>query len=340
MRPTARRPPRRRPRRALERLAALGILLAGGAGCDPADRPDVLALATAGTGGVYYVLGGAIAERWSRDLPGHRAVAEVTGGSVENVNLLVRGEVQVAFVMGTIAYQAYHGTGPFAGGEAGRVAVLAGLYPNALHVVTLADANVARLGDLGGRRVSVGAPGSGTEVAARTLLESNGVSYDDMRVQRLNFNETASALRDGHVDAGFWSAGPPASSIVDLATTREIRLVPIGDDERARAVERDPTLRPYVIPSGTYPRQATDVRTVSTPNVLLVRADLPDDVACALAASLFGGRDALAGVHPAARTITVAYTLSDAPIPLHAGVARCLEREGHEIPEHLLPPPA
>jgi uncharacterized protein len=337
---TTPRPPRRRPRRGLERLAALATVVVAGAGCDAADRPDVLALATAGTGGVYYVLGGAIAERWSRDLPSHRAVAEVTGGSVENMNLLMRGEVQVAFVMGTIAYQAYHGTGPFAGREPGQVAVLAGLYPNALHVVTLADAPVAALGDLGGLRVSVGAPGSGTEVAARTLLEANGITYDDLRVQRLNFNETASALRDGHIDAGFWSVGPPASSIVDLATTREIGLVPIGEDERARAVERDPTLRPYVIESGTYPGQTADVPTVSTPNVLVVRADLPDDLACALAASLFEGRDALAGVHPAARTITVAYTLSDAPIPLHAGLARCLEREGHEVPEHLLPPPA
>jgi hypothetical protein len=321
-------------------FAALVIAVAAGTGCAAADRPDVLAVATAGTGGVYYVLGGAIAERWSRDLPGHRAVAEVTGGSVENVNLLMRGEVQVAFVMGTIAHQAYHGTGPFADQEAGRVAVLAALYPNVLHVVTPADAQITALGDLLGRRVSVGAPGSGTEVAARTLLETNGITYDDLSVQRLNFNETANALRDGHVDAGFWSVGPPASSIVDLATTREIRLVPITDDERTRALGRDPTLRPHVIPAGTYPSQAADVHTLSTPNVLLVRADLPDDVACALAASLFEGRDALAGVHPAARTITVAYTLSDAPIPLHAGVAACLERDGHEIPEHLLPPPA
>jgi uncharacterized protein len=325
-------------RRTFPSLTALAFLLALGAACGPADRPEVLAVATAGTGGVYYVLGGAMAERWSRELTGYRAVAEVTGGSVENLNLLLRGEVQVAFAMGTVAYQAYHGTGPFAGGEPGRIVVLSALYPNALHLVTLGDSDVAALSDLRGRRVSVGAPGSGTEVAARTVIEANGLGYEDLRVHRFNFNETANALRDGHVDAGFWSVGPPASSIVDLATTREVRLVPIEGEEHARAVERDPTLRPHVIPAGTYRSQSADIRTVSTPNVLVARADLPDDVACALVASLFAGRDALAAVHPAAGTITPAYTLSDSPIPLHPGVARCLEREGHTVPEPLLPP--
>lgn len=325
-----------RPVRSL--LPFLLVLMGSTVGCEAGDRPETLPLATAGTGGVYYVLGGALAERWSQALPDHHVVAEVTGGSVENLNLLLRGDVAVAFSMGTIAHQAYHGIGPFEGDEQQRVLTLAALYPNALHLVTLKDSGIESLDDLRGRRVSVGAPGSGTEVAARTVLEANGVGYDDFTVQRLNFNETANALRDGQVDAGFWSVGPPTSSLVDLATARSIRLVPIGPEEGERAAEDDPTLRPFTIPAGTYPGQDDAVETLGTPNVLVVRRDFPDELACALTRDLLEGRDALAGVHPSARNVTVAYTLSDSPIPLHPGTVRCLADDGHEVPPRLLPP--
>jgi TRAP transporter TAXI family solute receptor len=289
------------------------------------------------TGFAFFLLGGALAERWSRELPDHHAVAEVTGGSVENLNLLLRGEVEVAFSMGTTAYQAYHGTGPFADGDTGRVLALAALYPNALHLVVLGDSEVRDLADLRGRRVSVGAPGSGTEVAARTLLEANGITYEDLRAQRLNFNETANALRDGHVEAGFWSVGPPTSSLVDLATARDVRLVPIGRVEAERTAARDPTIRLFTIPAGTYPGQETAVETVSTPNVLVVRRDFPEELAFALSRSVFEGAEALAGVHPVARSITPDFTLSDAPVRLHPGTVRYLEEAGWRVPDRLLP---
>lgn len=182
----------------------------------------------------------------------------------------------------------------------------------------------------------MGAPGSGTEVAARTLMEANGLTYDHLRIQRLNFNETANALRDGQVEAGFWSVGAPTSSLVDLATTRAIRLVPIRRQEGERTAERDPTIRPHTIVAGTYPGQEEDVETVSTPNVLVVREDFPEELACALARDLLAGREALARAHPIAQGITVEYTLSDSPIPLHPGAVRCLVEDGHSVPERLL----
>lgn len=325
---------RRRPAPVLSGVVVAGAVMVG-AGCDPGDRPETLSLATAGTGGVYYVLGGALAERWSGDLADHQVVAEVTGGSVENLNLLLRGQVAVAFSMGTTAHQAYQGTGPFDGEEAGRVLALAALYPNALHLVVPVDSEVESVQDLRGGRVSVGAPGSGTEVAARTLLEANGLDYDDLRVQRLNFNETANALRDGTADAGFWSVGPPTSSLVDLATAREVRLVPVRGPEAERATALDPTLRPFTIEAGSYPGQDTDVETVSTPNVLLVRSDFPEALAHDLVGGLLEGREALQAVHPAARNITAEYTLSDAPVPLHPGALRYLEEGGWRVPGEL-----
>lgn len=317
-------------------LGACSIL--GVTGCAPGDRPEIMALATAGTGGVYYVLGGSIAELWSQELPERSFVAEVTGGSVENLSLLLGGEVEVGFSMGTNAVRAYRGTGSFEGREPGQVRALAALYPNVLQLVTLEGTGVESLDDLLGRRVSVGAPGSGTEVGARTLLEGNGISYDEFEPQRLNFNETANALRDGSIDAGFLSVGPPTSAIMDLASARPVRFVPITEDEVQATADLDPTVRRHVMSAGTYPGQEADVQTLSTPNVLVVRADMEEGLAYDLARTLFEGRSELAGVHPAARNITPEYTLDVSPLPLHPGTIRYLEEAGNEIPEHLIAP--
>ena len=307
--------------------------------CAPGDRPEILALATAGTGGVYYVLGGSIAEVWSRDVPERVAVAEVTGGSVENLSLLMTDQVDVAFSMGTNALRAYDATGSFDGREPGQVLGLVALYANVLQLVTVEGSGVTRLQDLVGRRVSVGAPGSGTEVGARILLEANGITYEDFQPQRLNFNETANALRDGTIDAGFWSAGPPTSSIMDLATARPIRLVAIAPEEVERAAALDATLRRDTIPAQAYTGQDAAVETLSTPNLLVVRPDMPEDLAYALVEALLAAREELAGVHPVARRISAEYTMAVSPIPLHPGVVRYLRDNGHDVPDRLVPDP-
>jgi uncharacterized protein len=326
-------------RRPISIVGSVLLCVVGLAGCAPGDRPDVLALATAGTGGVYYVLGGSIAEIWSRDVPDVVAVAEVTGGSVENLSLLMTDQVEVAFSMGTNALEAYEASGSFEGREPGRVLALAALYANVLQLATVEGTGVTRLADLAGRRVSVGAPGSGTEVGARILLEANGIGYEDFQPQRLNFNETANALRDGNVDAGFWSAGPPVSTIMDLATARSVRLIPITAEEVRRAAAVDPTLRPDTIPAQAYRGQGAPVETLSTPNILAVRADMPEELAYALVQALLDGREELGGVHPVARRISAEYTLEVSPIPLHPGVVRYLRERGHEVPDRLLASP-
>jgi TRAP transporter TAXI family solute receptor len=185
----------------------------------------------------------------------------------------------------------------------------------------------------------VGAPGSGTEVGARTLLEANGIDYGDIQAQRLNFNETANGLRDGTVDAGFWSAGPPTSSIMDLATARDIRLIPISDDEVARTASVDPTVRRDMIPSGAYLGQEQSVPTLSTPNVLVVRADMAEELAYSLVRVLLESGAELAQVHPVAGRISAQYTLDVSPIPLHPGVVRYLREQGYQVPDRLIPTP-
>lgn len=301
-----------------------------------------LSIATGGTGGTYYPTGGAYAEVIKKYVDGYTASAEVTGASVENSGLVSRGDADIALALADTVYQAYTGTGRFDGSESLRqlpnLRALGSAYPNAIHIVTLADSGITSLSDLRGKRVSVGAPGSGTEVTAAEILTANGITYDDITVQRLNFNETADALRDGQIDAGFWSVGPPTSSILSLAEVRNIRIVPLSDAEVAAAREADPVLTSYTLPADTYKGQTAAVPTIGTPNVILVAAEMPDDLAYSILEALYGHIDEVIAVHPSARNTTPEFSLSATPIPLHPGAVRYYQDQGYEVPDRLMAP--
>ncbi|AMD02771.1 NMT1/THI5 like protein [Halomonas chromatireducens] len=233
--------------RALKYAVAASLLVTA-----PMAAAQQLSIATGGTGGVYYPIGGGFAEMINDNIEGASATAEVTGASVENMGLIMRGDADLALALADTVYQAWSGTGDFEGRQIENTRALASVYPNAVQLVTLADSDVQSLSDLVGKRVSVGAPGSGTELNARALLEANGISYDDFRPQRLNFNETADAIRDGDIDAGFWSVGPPTSSILNLAATRDIRLIGFSDEEIENAREAEPVFAAYELRAGMY----------------------------------------------------------------------------------------
>jgi TRAP transporter TAXI family solute receptor len=308
---------------------ALAVPLAG--------AQQQLSIATGGTGGVYYPIGGGLAELINRHIDGYSAVAEVTGASVENMGLIARGDSDLAIALADSVYQAYTGTGRFEDRQIAATRAIGSIYPNAVQIVTLAGSGVSSLQDLKGKRVSVGAPGSGTEVNAAAILEANGISYDDMRVQRLNFNETADALRDGDIDAGFWSVGPPTSSIMNLAATRDIALVPLTADEVAKSQAVEAVFAPYTLRAGIYDKIDADVQTISIPNVLVVNADMSDDLAYAITKVLFEKTDELIAIHPAANDTTVDFSLTSTPVPLHPGALRYYEEIGASIPDRLRP---
>lgn len=313
-------------------ILAFGLVVAQGS----------LSIATGGTGGVYYPTGGAYAELVNEHLEGYTAAAEVTGASVENAGLIARGDSDIALALADTVYQAYTGTGNFGGdGQPPQLPNLRALgvaYPNAVQLVTLEGSGIESLADLAGKRVSVGAPGSGTEVSAQTILEANGVTYDDIDEQRLNFNETASALRDGQIDAGFWSVGPPTSSILDLATTRDIELVQIVGEELENGLAASDVFAPYTIRAGTYPGVDEDVSTIGTPNVILVRAEMDDELAYGFLEALYANIDDVIAVHPSANDTTPELALSASPIPLHAAAVQYYQDQGYDVPERLLPP--
>ena len=296
-----------------------------------------LSIATGGTGGVYYPIGGGFAEMINNHIDGAQATAEVTGASVENMGLIMRGDADLALVLADTAYQAYTGTGDFDGRKIENTRALASVYPNAVQLVTLAESDIQSIADLAGKRVSVGAPGSGTELNARALLEANGVNYEDFTPQRLNFNETADAIRDGDIDAGFWSVGPPTSSILNLAATRDIRLIGLSDEEIANAQEVEAVFAPYELAAGMYDGMDEAVQTIGIPNVLVVNADMDEELAYQLTQLLFENTDELIAVHPAANDTTIEFTMSSTPVPLHPGALRYFEEVGAEIPDRLRP---
>jgi len=296
-----------------------------------------LSIATGGTGGVYFPYGGGLAEVINRHVEGASASAEVTGASVENVALISRFDSDLALALADTVYQAFHGEGAFEGRQVDELRAIASIYPNAVQLVTLADSGITSLEDLRGKRVSVGAPGSGTEVSAQTLLAANGITYDDISEQRLNFNETADALRDGDIDAGFWSVGPPTSSIMNLATTRSIALVPLSTEEIAAAIAAEPTFAPYTLREGLYEGMAEPVLTISTPNVLIVHADMDEDLAYNITRAMYENVDELIAIHPAANDTTVEFSVDSTPIPFHPGALRYLEDAGATAQEHQRP---
>ncbi|MGP9634613.1 TAXI family TRAP transporter solute-binding subunit [Halomonas sp. AOP43-A1-21] len=296
-----------------------------------------LSIATGGTGGVYYPIGGGLAEMINNRIEGAQATAEVTGASVENMGLIMRGDADLALALADTVYQAYTGTGDFEGRQIENTRALASVYPNAVQLVTLAESDIESIADLAGKRVSVGAPGSGTELNARAVLEANGISYEDFTPQRLNFNETADAIRDGDIDAGFWSVGPPTSSILNLAATRDIRLIGLSDEEIANAQEEEAVFAPYELAAGMYDGMDEAVQTIGIPNVLVVNADMDEELAYQLTQLLFENTDELIAVHPAANDTTVEFTMKSTPVPLHPGAIRYFEEMDVEIPDRLRP---
>ncbi|WP_296642089.1 TAXI family TRAP transporter solute-binding subunit [Roseinatronobacter sp.] len=296
-----------------------------------------LSIATGGTGGTYFPYGGGLAEVISNHVDGASASAEVTGASVENVALIARGDSDIAIALADTVYGAYTGTGAFEGRQVGELRALASIYPNAVQIVTLADSGITSLDDLRGKRVSVGAPGSGTEVSAQTLLEANGITYDDFEEQRLNFNETADALRDGDIDAGFWSVGPPTSSILNLATTREISMIGMTEAEVAAAIAAEPTFAPYTLRAGLYEGMAEGVTTISTPNVLIVHADMDEDLAYNITKAMYENVADLIAIHPAANDTTLEFSVAATPIPFHPGALRYLEEVGAGVQDRQRP---
>ena len=296
-----------------------------------------LSIATGGTGGVYYPVGGGYAQIIDQFVDGYTATVTATTASVQNVAFIAQGDEDIALVLADTALAAYAGTGRF--GPDGEIPQLPNLraitiaYSNAVHILTLEGSGIENLSDLVGRRVSVGAPGSGTEVSAETILNANGITYADFDVHRLGVNETADALRDGAIDAGFWSGGVPTGGVLSLAETRQVRIVPLSDAEVDLALAADPTFIPYTFAAGAY-RGIAETQSVGTPNLIVVASEMPEELAYEFTKQLFEHIRIVRAIHPSANE-TVPELAPGSPIPLHVGAIRYFEEIGIAVPDAL-----
>src|SRR5262245_758704 len=261
-------------RGAVAGLLVLGALFAACSANDPPGGDGRLSIATGGAGGVYQVYGGGLADLLSDELPDSPTTAETTSASVDNLLLVANGDSDVAFALADSTIDAVEGNESFE--EPLNVRALATLYPNITQVVVKADSGIERLEDLRGKTVSVGSPGSGTEVIALRLLDVAGVDPDDDIAKRgLGVGESVQAIRDGSIDAFFWSGGVPTGAVTDLATTDDIRLLALDgylSDMRERYGE---AYTEAEIEEGGY-EGVPAVPTIGVPNLLMVNADMSD----------------------------------------------------------------
>ena len=299
-------------------------------------KTTFVSIGTGGTGGIYYPYGGGVAEIWSKYVPGVKAVAEVTGASVENVKLAHKGETVVGEVMGDVAVAGFEGTSKFKG-KKHDILGMAIMYPNLLQIVTLKSSGITNIEQVKGRSISTGSPGSGTNFMAEAVLKALGINKGDYKDSRLSFTESANALRDGTIEVGVWSVGPGTSSILDLATTHDIHIISFTAEQVKKILAANATYSAVDLAGGVYRGVDNAVPTIGVWNVMICQASLKTDLVYKLAKALYEHNDYLLKIHPSAAYTTPENAVKFCPVPLHPGTIKYLKEKGISVPAKLMP---
>ena len=279
-----------------------------------------ITIATGNTGGVYYTLGGGLAQLISDNTP-LKATAAETGASVQNIQQLVAGDYDIAFALADTAADAVEGKAAF-DGKKQDIQALARIYPNYTQVVVRADSGINSVADMKGKRISTGSPKSGTEVIANRLLQAAGLSDGDISAQRLALRPTVDQMKAGQLDGLVWSGGLPTPELTDLTTSMDVKFLDVTDllDDLKKV---NPVYEDGVLPADTY-GLAKDIPSIVVPNLLLVRDDFPAANACAITKLIFDKKADLEKTHPSAKDITKETAVKTDPVPLHPGAKQAL----------------
>ena len=305
-------------RRAALLCASAAALSSGSA--TAADAKLRLSIATGGTGGVFYPYGGGLARVLSKHVAGVQATAEVTGGSVDNVKLIASGDADLGFSTIDSALDAVRGVGPYADTGPQKIATLAVLYDSFVHIVAGGGAKIAKVADMKGKRISVGSAGSSTEVMADRLLAAAGLDpQKDVSRDNLSVAESASALKDGKIDAFFWAGGLPTSAITDLVTTSNTKIVfvPAGDLVAKLNAKYPNLYRAFTMPKAVYAGTPADVTGIGVANILFVAANAPAATVTKVLAGIFDNLAEVEKIHPEAAKLTLAGAAAKTALPFH-----------------------
>ncbi|WP_377887299.1 TAXI family TRAP transporter solute-binding subunit [Alkalihalobacillus sp. R86527] len=302
-------------------LGACGSSDGDGASGSPKD----LSLLTGGTGGTYFPLGGEIANSIQDNTDIESANAQSSGASVENMQTLQSGDADVAFTQTDIAAYATKGELMFEDGKVDNVQAIGTLYPETIQVVTLKESGIASIEDLKGKKVSVGAPGSGTYANAEQVLEIHGISMDDIDAQHLAFDESTEGIQDGNIDAAFITSGTPTGAVEGLSAVKPVNVLPIEQDMIDKLIEKYPYYAKDTIKSGTYGLEE-DTTTVAVLAMLVARSDLDEEYVYNLTKAIFDNADKI--THAKGEFITADSALNGVGIDLHPGAKKYFDEKG------------
>ncbi len=316
----------------LSGLVILALIIAGcGGGSGGAQKVQNINIATATTGGVYYPMGNAMAQMFSKQIPNVKASAQATAGTPQNVLLMQKKEAEIAFAQNGVAFYAYQGKAMF---DAKPVKMLRGithLYPNVMHIVVKADSDIKSVKDFAGKRFVPGAVGSATEINSKEILGLFGLDYKDkknVKADYLGYSEAAEALKDGRVDGILIAGGLPTAAVLDAASSVKIRILSIEPDMMTKLVKEMPWYYEIKIPKGTYIGQTEDITTVAVANILICREDLSTDLVYNITKTLYDGQKDLVAAHSAAKDMKLPDATKGMTVPLHPGAEKYYKEKG------------
>jgi len=319
-------------KRLIGSIALLGFALF--ASITPAQEKINISIGTGGTGGVYYPMGGGMANVLSKSVPGMQATAEVTGGSVANLQLIGNGKADLGLVMVDAALTALNGEDKFKSGKI-PIRTLMVLYPNRMHVVSIESTKIKKMSDLKGKRVSTGSPGSATEVMAFRVIEAAGLDKDkDLNRERLGVAESVNAVKDGKIDAFFWVGGIPTAAVTDLGATPGVKIQMIDHAEVVDAMNRKygPLYVQDAIPAKSYPGQDAANKVATVWNILVAHERMPELVAYNIVKTFFDKKPELVAVHKEALNFDYRYqTNNHSPISYHPGAIKYFAEKGIKV---------
>ncbi|MDU1177165.1 alkanesulfonate transporter substrate-binding subunit [Peptoniphilus harei] len=282
-----------------------------------------MSVATGGTGGTYYPLGGALSNILNNAGVDYTATAQATGASKENVELVTRGDAEIAFIQNDVAYYAVNGTDIFEGEKKPSLRGLCCLYPEIVQIVASDDSGIKTIDDLKGKRVAVGAPGSGVEVNVKQILDIHGITYDDLgKVDYLSFAEAADQIKSGQIDATFLTAAIPSSAITELATTHDVHLVPIAEDKAEALIAKYPFYVNLHITPSEYKGQDEEISVVAVQSMLAVDERMAEEDAYNIVKLLFENLDTMKESHARGGDIALDKALDGMSIELHPGAQK------------------
>ena len=290
---------------------------------------EQLTMGTGGAAGTYYPLGGAMSQIISDNSDGKvNITAQATGASVENINLLNAGDVDLILVQNDLTHYAVHGQEAFKGRQIDTLRVIARLYPETIHIVASKESGIKTIADFKGRNISVGAPGSGNEANARQIFDIYGLTYDDIKPHFISYAETTDHFKDRLVDAFIYTTGVPNPSIQDISTLQDIVFVPIEGEMRDKLIAKYPFFAKNTLPGGSYRGVDKPVETVAVQCILVARADLSEDTVYTITKALFSNLEAIGNAHAKGKSSKITEALFGVSTPLHPGAEKFYKEYG------------